>query len=238
MGKYMNRKLSKFSPVGFVLLFLIGAGMILFSRLAMLPRLKEADHQVYEREITPNANPSKLVVSEKGIALFYEDAGYAAFYSKDGVFLYGIKVDTSDNGAGNIALLDDLWVIYSKNNTVYFFSGSTLVDKFHVSVKENMERGRELKERMGENSSLRCQYNGDEYWVSFTEHPQVKKRTASGEETSLISLPVNTAASILFGVCLCLCLGSMLFFITKEGLRKKKAKPDERNTIHKTKDFS
>lgn len=101
------------------------------------------------------------------------------------------------------------------------------MDKFHVSVKENTERGRELKERMGENSALQCQYNGDEYWVSFTEHPQVKKRTASGEETSLISLPVNTAASILFGVCLFLCLGSMLFFTIKEGLRKKREKQKE-----------
>lgn len=238
MGKYTNRKLSKFSPVGFVLLFLIGAGMILFSRLAMLPRLKEADHQVYEREITPNANPSKLVVSEKGIAVFYEDAGYAAFYSQDGSFLYGIKVDTSDKGTGNIAFLDDLWVIYSKNNTVYFFSGSTLVEKFHVSINENSERGKEIKERMGENSSLRCQYNGDEYWISFSEHPQVKKRLPSGKETTLILLPVNKVTTFFFGLCLCLCLGSMLFFITKEGFRKKKAKPDERNTIHKTKDFS
>lgn len=226
-----KQKTAKFNPAGLILLFLLCAGMILFSRLETYPRLTEGDYQVLEQEIPPNADPSKLVVSEKGIALFYENAGYAAFYSQDGAFLYGIKVDTSDNGAGNIALLDDLWVIYSKNNTVYFFSDSTLVDKFHVSVKENTERGRELKERMGENSSLQCQYNGDEYWVSFTEHPQVKKRTASGEETSLISLPVNTAASILFGVFLCLCLGSMLFFIIKEGLRKKRAKQDKRNTI-------
>lgn len=226
-GKINRKKTAKFNPAGLILLLLLWAGMFLFRRLETYPRLNEGDYQVLEQEITPNADPSKLVVSEKGITLFYENAGYAAFYSQDGAFQYGIKVDTSDNGAGNIALLDDLWVIYSKNNTVYFFSDSTLVDKFHVSVKENMERGRELKERMGENSTLQCQYNGDEYWVSITEHPQVKKRTASGKETSLISLPVNTAASILFGVCLFLCLGSMLFFIIKEGLRKKRAKPVE-----------
>lgn len=227
MNKYTKNKSSKFNPAGLILLFLTCVGMFLFSRLEMYPRLKEADYQVYEQEITPNADPSKLVVSEKGIALFYENAGYAAFYSHDGFFLYGIKVDTSNHGAGNIAFLDDLWVIYSKNNTVYFFSDSTLVEKFHVSVNENRERGKEIKERMGDDSSLRCQYHGDEYWVSFTGHPQVKKRTASGEETSLILLPVNTVTSILFGACLFLCLGAMLCFIWKDGFRKKRAKPAE-----------
>lgn len=202
--------------MGFFLFFLIGAGMIFFSKLEMLPRLKESDYQVYEQEITPNTDPSKIVVSEKGIAVFYENAGYAAFYSLDGSFLYGIKVDTSDKGTGNIAFLDDLWVIYSKNNTVYFFSGSTLVEKFHVSIHENSARGKEIRERMGDYSSLSCQYDGDEYRVSFSQRLQVKKRTPSGEETTLIVLPSNIVRTVFLRLSLLLCIGSMLYFIVKE----------------------
>lgn len=64
-----KQKTAKFNPAGLILLLLLRAGMILFSRLETYPRLTEGDYQVLEQEITPNADPSKLVVSEKGIAL-------------------------------------------------------------------------------------------------------------------------------------------------------------------------
>lgn len=220
MNKFIKIKSKKFNPMGVILFLLVVAGIAFFRNMSILPKLEEAEFVAYEQEIIPYTNPSKLVVSEKGIAVFYENAGYTAFYSLNGLFMYGIQVDTSDKGTGNIAFLDDLWVIYSKNNTVYFFSDKTLVEKFHVSTLENYDLGKAIKERMGDYSSLYCSYDDDEYWVSFSEHPQVKKRMSSGEETTLILLPTNNFMTFLFALCLFLCLGAMFCFISKDFFRK------------------
>jgi len=137
-------------------------------------KLKEMEYKIYDQELNTINAPSKLVVSEAGIALFFEDLSYAAVYSFSGDFLYGIQVDSSDRGTGNMAFIDGEWVIDSKNGTLYFFQDKTLIASYHVTINENLDLYREIRPKMGDYNSLECDYLGDNYSYSRAKHAILK----------------------------------------------------------------
>ena len=225
----MNRKTGWKQWVSAGLLVLCGiavlAGVLLFADRAYLARLDKLDYAVYEQEQTPPGNPTKLVVCEKGIAVFYEDSGYAAVYSLRGEFRYGLKVDTSRNGAGNLDCIDGLWVFRSKNNSVYIFSGTELVERFPVTMDENLERGRELAGRMSGSKLLRAEYGGAQYTLEIdgplSGHARIVRRDSAGGDETVVVLPGNPPVSILISVLGLACLLVLLGFTLRD--RKKQS---------------
>ena len=151
-----------------------------------LPKIEVGRYELVDHEIKQIGAPSKLVVSEDGIALFYENSDYAAIYSLDGEFLYGVLVDSSNRGTGNMGYVDGKWVIDSKNNTLYIFHDKNQIEVYQVTVNENLELFRELQPKMGEYKSLVYTYLGKEYKYSSIEKAIVVVN--SGEETVVIKL--------------------------------------------------
>ena len=113
MSKYTNYHRPSKCP-NVVGIFLLAFACFLISvikNFSYPQKLPELDYKIYDSELFPLAVPSKLVVANNTIAVFFEDVGYLSCYSIEGTFLYGIQVDTSLNGRGNFAAVNDMWVI-------------------------------------------------------------------------------------------------------------------------------
>ena len=122
-----------------------------------IPAIEKGSFRVIEQEFLSVYRPSKLIADTNTVVLFYEDEGYAAIYTKNGKFCYGLQVDRSDRGTGNIAYINGVLVITSKASNVYYFDGTALLQKYHVSIHENLEKYRKLDPLMGDYNSKKCE---------------------------------------------------------------------------------
>ena len=169
------------------MLFLLGTGLIGFIMYfrKTLSGIEKGTYQIINQEIQLREQVTKLIVADEKLVLFYEDAGYVAVYTQTGEFLYGIQVDTSDKGTGNISFLDGGLVIKSKANSVYYFDGSFLIDSFHIS-SDNLDQYRLLEKRMGDHSALTASTNGIDFSVS---NGNIVKTTLLGTNAIVFPLP-------------------------------------------------
>lgn len=192
-----------------MLLFLV-TGIIgfIFYYHKTLSNIERGTYRIISQEVYLSEQISKLLFVDNKIVLFYEDEGYVALYTQNGVFLYGIQVDTSDKGTGNISYLDGYLVIKSKANSVYYFEGSSLVNVYHISSK-NLDQYRLLEERMGDYNSLTHTTNG----ISFSaSNGNIIKTDSSGGSTIMFPLPQKSMNPIFL---LSFFLGVVLLFVLK-----------------------
>ena len=108
--------MKKIKPLAVISSVIIVIGIIFIARFNSIFSLSEGEIKIYDEPYAPAADVSKLAVADDTIAVFYEDAGYAGFYSLDGSFMFGVRVDSASSGSGNIGFVDGCWIIYSKNN--------------------------------------------------------------------------------------------------------------------------
>ena len=192
-----------------LMIFLLVTGIVgfIFYFRKTLSSIEKGTYRIIDQEVRLSEQVSKLLFADDKIVLFYESEGYTAVYSQSGVFLFGIQVDTSDKGTGNISYLDGYLVIKSKANTVYFFDGSFLVNSYHISNK-NLDQYRLLEERMGAYKSLTYTTNGITFSVS---NGNIVKSDSSGLNMIIFPLPQKTMnpvflLSFFLGVALLLVL--------------------------------
>lgn len=198
------------NTLSIIMLLLLVIGIIGFIHYyhKTLSSIEKGTYRIISQEVYLSEQLSKLLFVDNEIVLFYEDEGYVALYTQNGVFLYGIQVDTSDKGTGNISYLDGYLVIKSKANTVYFFDGSSLVNAYHISSK-NLDQSRLLVERMGDYKSLTHTNNGITFSAS---NGNIIKTDSTGSNTILFPLPQKTMNPIFL---LSFFLGVVLLFVLK-----------------------
>ena len=204
--------MKKIKPLAVVSSIIIVIGIVFIARFNSIFSLPEGEIMIYDEPYAPAADVSKLAVADDMIAVFYEDAGYAGFYSLDGAFLFGVRVDSASSGSGNIGYVDGHWVIYSKNNNFYIFDGKNLIDEFHVSINENSERGTLLLEKMG-GRTLKCEYLGEIYSV---EASSKIVRNGTGGEMLIAELSQNKTAQVFFWTVFAVCIIGAALTIIKE----------------------
>ena len=107
MKNIVRSHLVLFESIAPVLLVLGNIGFLSFFFHKTLPDIEKGSYRIIRQE-TPMKEPvSKLLLVKDQIIIFYEDEGSAAVYSEAGEFSYGIQVDKSARGYGNIAYFDD-----------------------------------------------------------------------------------------------------------------------------------
>jgi len=193
---------------GIIMMVCLAFGIIGFSFFFFrktMPRIEKCSFRIVEQEVLMHERVSKILIIDDRIALFYENEGYVAFYSEDGAFSYGILVDTSDRGTGNIAYLDGKLVIKSKANTIYIFDGAAPVNIYSIT-SDNLDEYRALEKRMGDYKSSICESEDTVYSVSG-DH--VEKTDSLGNTTIVLSLPKKDMnpiylLSFFFGLALLL----------------------------------
>ena len=217
----MNKK-QKLALDAFTLVLVIIGVVGLFRYYGRtLPKLETGAFRIVEQETGLSEQARKLLASEDQIIVFFENEGYAAVYTPEGSFSYGIQVDSSDRGSGKIAWIDGQLVIKSKNNTFYFFDGKTLTDQFRVNINENTERTRALESEMGEDDSLSCETSRGVVSVSGRK---VVETDASGAERVLFTLPNKTIHPL---VLISFFSGTVLIILSNRRERALRAKTKE-----------
>ena len=204
--------MKKIKPLAVISSVIIVIGIIFIARFNSIFSLSEGEIKIYDEPYAPAADVSKLAVADDTIAVFYEDAGCAGFYSLDGSFMFGVRVDSAGSGSGNIGFVDGCWIIYSKNNNFYIFDGKNLIDEFHVSINENSERGTLLLEKMG-GRTLKCEYLGEIYSV---EASSKIVKNGTGGEMLIAELSQNKTAQVFFWTVFAVCIIGAALTIIKE----------------------
>ena len=88
--------MKKIKPLAVISSVIIVIGIIFIARFNSIFSLSEGEIKIYDEPYAPAADVSKLAVADDTIAVFYEDAGYAGFYSLDGSFMFGVRVDSAE----------------------------------------------------------------------------------------------------------------------------------------------
>ena len=182
---YVRSHLVLFESIAPVLLVLGNIGFLSFFFHKTLPDIEKGSYRIIQQETPMKERVSKLLLAKDQIVIFYEDEGYEAVYSETGEFSYGIQVDKSARGYGNIAYLDDRLVIKSKPNTVYVFDGDTPTEIYPFS-SEQLDPLSLLEEKMGEYHSSYYSENDEVYSVSGDS---VDKTDSSGIRSVVIHVP-------------------------------------------------
>lgn len=87
-------------------------------------------YRILKENKTPREELSLFTVDKDQIVLYYDYEGLINAYSLDGVFQYGIRIESLKNGTGDIAFHDGLLYAKARGGRMYIFEDDTLVSCF------------------------------------------------------------------------------------------------------------
>lgn len=135
-------------------------------------------------QIPPHQEITSMLLEDGRIFLFFDSCGLVSVYSVDGEFLYGIQVNSSASGRGDIAYNDEKLYIFTRENHIYVFEDQKLIQ--HIEFAQEKEKYRRYeKSLLSENNSNI--YEGETYYLLRTVS-MVTKVTADGESVVVINL--------------------------------------------------
>ena len=91
-------------------------------------------YELHAEEQVPREEIASIAEDSQSVCVFYDTNGHVNVYSHDGIFQYGIQVESSNHGLGWIALKDGLLYIKSTTNVIYRFRGQGLLDAVKFST--------------------------------------------------------------------------------------------------------
>lgn len=85
------------------------------------------DYVLHESELVPRDELTEFLVTKENIVLFYDYPGMVNVYALNGTFLYGLQVQTLQNGRGSVAHDGNYLYVHSRGHKLYVFDGPELV---------------------------------------------------------------------------------------------------------------
>lgn len=167
-------------------LLLISINQIQYKKNEGRSRLEAAGEYVIHKtpQIPQHQEITTMLVEDGKIFLYWDLHGIVNVYSVDGMFLYGIQVNSSTSGRGDIAYTDQKLYIFSRENHIYVFEDQKLIE--HIEFAQEKKKYRRLEELLLTKHDSYI-YEDETYYLLKTVS-MVTKVAADGKHVVVIDL--------------------------------------------------
>lgn len=160
----------------------------------LLPILDSNEtYRLLSRELIPSRSTPLFTVNDEKIFLFYDRDGLINVYSHEGDFLYGLQIETTEHGTGNITSDEKYLYIKSCGNTLYIFEDTALL----CSICRSEYPDTYAKINRGPNHSI-----DDTTFYYLSESNSIAQRTNNGPFRQIITMPEEGTDAL--GICVLL----------------------------------
>lgn len=172
----------------------------------ILPLEAEEKYRILTDELVPREEISLFLVTEELIFVYFDYNGIINIYTQDGIFLYGLQIDSLKNGVGDIAFREGILYIKARGNMIYLFKETVLVDNFRR--QENPDTYKEIELLMdGEPCH---QINNVKF---FSSNNQIMKISEGNAIQPVISLPQKNMDIHYLAIFVLLSIAALMHYL-------------------------
>ena len=176
------------------------------------PLKTEEAYRMVTNELIPREEISLFLVTEERIFLYFDYTGIINVYSHDGIFLYGLQINSLKNGIGDIAFKDGILYIKARGNMLYIFDGTVLLDNFRR--QDNPQMYSEVEVLMGGEP---CHQMNNITYVSSGN--KILKKAEQHVVETVISLPQKNTNIRDLAIFTMLLIAALMHYIRKPAIR-------------------
>lgn len=175
--------------IGLLVLAIVSASvsvvLLVNEGFGKLKPLEKGEHyRVLSAECVPRETAKDLLVTDHTFAVYYDASGLINVYNLNGMFLYGIQIETIGNGTAYIGFVNGCMNILSRGDRCYVFEGKQLVRTF--TSAENKAAFESVKQITMASHNRTA--NGNVYYYMAASN-EIKRGPSVSELTTVVSFP-------------------------------------------------
>ena len=180
----MKKMFLTLSLMGILLIIAISQ-LHLCSRNNISKTVEVGEYVIHKtQQIPPGQKVTSMLIEDGEIFLFFDADGLVNVYSVDGIFQYGLQVNSSTSGRGDIAYDDGKLYVFTRENQLYIFEEQKLIQ--HIDVVSEKQKYLSYEEQLLSKEKNHV-YRGETYYL-LKSVSMVTKVTADDKSVVLINL--------------------------------------------------